>query len=63
MLAILSNLYQNNSSKNWGVILESGKDIEKQDMILLAMNDALEQATKAMEDKMGNVSSGLAGLF
>ena len=38
MLAILSNLYQNNSSKNWGVILESGKDIEKQDMILLAID-------------------------
>jgi len=34
-----------------------------QDMILLATNDALKQATKAMEDKLGNLSSGLAGLF
>ena len=39
-------------------------DIEVlQDMILLAMNDAISQANKAMEDKMGNLSSGLAGLF
>lgn len=39
-------------------------DIEVlQDMILLATNDALNQASKAMEDKLGNLSSGLAGLF
>ncbi|MBQ9023644.1 MAG: YbaB/EbfC family nucleoid-associated protein [Bacilli bacterium] len=42
----------------------SSDDIEVlQDMILLATNDALKQASKAMEDKMGNLSSGLAGLF
>ena len=39
-------------------------DIEVlQDMILLAVNDAIGQATKAMDDKLGNLSSGLAGLF
>ena len=39
-------------------------DIEiLQDMILIAINDAIGQATKAMEDKMGNLSSGLAGLL
>ena len=38
MLAILSNLYQNNSSKNWGVILEEGKEIDKQDMILIGID-------------------------
>ena len=39
-------------------------DIEVlQDMILLAINDAIGQASKAMEDKMGGLSSGLAGLF
>ena len=39
-------------------------DIEVlQDMILLATNDAINQATKAMEDKMGNISSSLSGLL
>lgn len=40
MIAILSNLYQNNSSKNWGIILEDGKDIENQDMILIGIDVA-----------------------
>jgi hypothetical protein len=39
-------------------------DIEVlQDMILLSFNDAVKQATQAKESKLGNVGSGLAGLF
>lgn len=34
-----------------------------QDMILLATNDAISQAKKMMEEKLGNYGSGLAGLF
>ena len=39
-------------------------DIEiLQDMILLATNDAIQKADKAMQERLGNLSSGLAGLF
>ncbi len=39
-------------------------DIEVlQDMILLAMNDAIKQASDTMEQKLGKFSSGLSGLF
>ncbi|MBP3634862.1 MAG: YbaB/EbfC family nucleoid-associated protein [Bacilli bacterium] len=39
-------------------------DIEVlEDMILIATNEALDKASKAMKDKMGNVGSGLEGLF
>ena len=34
-----------------------------QDMILIATNDAIKQAKKVKEEKLGNVGSGLAGLF
>lgn len=34
-----------------------------QDMILIAFNDAVKQAKKVKEEKLGNVGSGLAGLF
>ena len=34
-----------------------------QDMILLAMNDALKQASDTMEQKLGKFSSGIPGLF
>ena len=38
MLAILSNLYHSNFSNNWGIILEEGKNIATQDMILLGID-------------------------
>jgi hypothetical protein len=42
----------------------SKDDIEVlEDMILLAVNEALDKATTAMEDKLGNFGSGLSGLF
>lgn len=42
----------------------TSEDIEiLQDMIMLAVNDAIGQATKAMEDKLGNFASGIPGLF
>ena len=34
-----------------------------QDMILLAVNDAVNQAKKAKESKLGNMSAGFPGLF
>lgn len=45
------------------------KDITKddievlQDMILLAFNDCVKQVKKTKESKLGNMASGLAGLF
>lgn len=42
----------------------SKDDIEiLQDMIILAVNDAINQANKAMEDKLGNFASGIPGIF
>ncbi len=39
-------------------------DIEVlQDMILLATNDAIKQASDTMEQKLGKFGSGLSGLF
>ena len=39
-------------------------DIEMlEDMILIATNDALKQASDAMEKKMGRFSKGMPGLF
>ena len=39
-------------------------DIEVlQDMILIAFNEAIKNAKKEKESKLGNVSSGLAGLI
>ena len=34
-----------------------------QDMILLAVNDAVKQAKQAKESKLGNMSAGFPGLF
>ncbi len=42
----------------------TSEDVEiLQDMIMLAVNDAIKQANKAMEDKLGNFASGIPGLF
>lgn len=39
-------------------------DIEiLQDMIMLAVNDAISQANKTMEDKLGSFASGIPGIF
>lgn len=38
MIAILSNLYKSNFSKNWGIILEDGKSIEESRKILLGID-------------------------
>lgn len=39
-------------------------DIEiLQDMIMLTVNDAISQANKAMEDKLGSFASGIPGIF
>ena len=57
----------NGNKEVTNIKIEEGINVDDlevlQDMILLATNDALKQATKAMEDKLGNLSSGLAGLF
>lgn len=34
-----------------------------EDMTVIALNDALSQAEKAMEDKLGNFGAGIPGLF
>ena len=42
----------------------SKDDIEiLQDMIMLAVNDAISQANKTMEDKLGSFASGIPGIF
>lgn len=38
MIAILSNLQKRNFSKNWGVVLEDGKDIETSKKVLLGID-------------------------
>lgn len=35
MIAMLSNLYSHNHIKNWGIILEEGKDFKTQKMVLI----------------------------
>lgn len=51
------------------ISIKYSTDVEKEDlemledMTVIALNDALAQADKAMEDKLGNFGAGFSGLF